>query len=317
MTPSVGPTSDSDGAGFASDPERMAQTRRRTPYGRWATLVLVATLAVLAPAGPAWARADPPDVTGLRIAEAEKALKDWDQSVVITYEPPLDKLPVGVDPSTVGVAFYRYIPPAAEFDPPGVVIAVGALVPDLVGRTREEAVAILAAHGLGGFFDPQETPSDWVVMRQDPAAGVITRFRSSVRLGLTAPTPGPTETTQTPPESPPQTPPESPPQETPEAQATTPGPGDGGVFTPVAVATATGIGLGLLVAVLLTTLALRRAAGRGRPDQPTVAEHIQMVVSQGPMIGPDLTQSGTAPSLSVRIEAYPDPGGQAIEEVVR
>jgi hypothetical protein len=279
--------------------------------------VLVATLAVLAPAGPAWARADPPDVTGLPIAEAEKALKDWDQSVVITYEPALDKLPVGVDRSTVGVAFYKYVPPAAEFDPPGVVIAVGALVPDLVGRTREEAVAILAAHGLGGFFDPQETPSDWVVTRQDPAAGVITRFRSSVRVGLTAPTPGPTETTQTPPESPPQTPPESPPQETPEAQATTPGPGDGGVFTPVAVATATGIGLGLLVAVLLTTLALRRAARRGRPDQPTVAEHIQMVVSQGPMIDPDLTQSAPAPSLSVRIEAYPDPGGQAIEEVAR
>jgi len=311
----------------------MAGIRRLTPYGLGVILVMVAALGVLvsaAPTSPMQARPvpawrlqavpapaptlqDPPNVAGLPLVDAEKALTDWNPKVVFLYQPSVPTQPSGeIDKSGLGVLQYRYSNAfAAGQQEPRITLLLGALLPDVLGLNREQAIEALSARQLGAAFEPLRAPADWVVASQKPDAGTVTPFESTVVLVLgLAPTESAAAT-------------ESPsPSPTPVASPTGGGRDDNTIFTPTVVAVATGTGLGVLVALLLTTLTLRRHGRRDgrrgdrrdRPDEPAVPEHVQVLVSAGRSSGPDVTEPRGAVSLSVRLETYSDPGSVSIEE---
>ena len=168
-----------------------------------ATIAAVVTvLAVGAiPAAPAVAatfslvtaeRREPPDVRGLTLPEASARIQDeWypDYTPTIELDP---EIPDQVPPETARVVdqtVVLYIEDNKDDVGEEAVIRLtpGSAVADLVGRTRDEAEALLDALGL--LLEPS---GEGRVTTQDPAAGTVVPFGTTVVARLEPPpTPGP------------------------------------------------------------------------------------------------------------------------------
>jgi hypothetical protein len=247
-----------------------------------AVTALAATLAVLAWPSAAHA-ADPPDVTGLTIDAATTALKQWQSNVAITYSPPLEQLPRGVDQSTVVVLRSTQDKTSASAKLPRIQLDLGAAVPDLAGRTRAEADASLFARGLVIEADAT-APADWIVQLSKPEAGQLVRFGTRVTVILVAPpTLAPTPTQPPPP----------PANRVPTA------------------AVAGGVGLLVLVLVAGSTLAVRRS--RTRAPVPAAAPHLDVRAHHGGVIAPEIRYAG--PDLSLRVVGHRGDPAYTLEEV--
>jgi hypothetical protein len=249
-----------------------------------------AVLAVAAPAAAAARRDDPPDVTGLPVAEATARLADWNKAVLFRYDPPPD-VDLGVDPSRVVVSRWSLAGPVigTSANRPVVDLVLGRRVPNLVGLTRLEAATALGPVALGLAARPDEAESDWRVTAQEPAADQIVEFvrgRSAVLVDFAAP-PGLTPTIGPDPRT--------------------------GLSTPELVLLGgSGLGVALLI-VLGAVLATRAARRRSTRRPPELApERVEVRVGGGAVSGPDVAESG--PSLSIRLVSHPDPGTYSVEE---
>jgi serine/threonine protein kinase len=93
-----------------------------------------------------------------------------------------------------------------DVDPPGgtqvpigsgvtLVVSNGKVqVPNVVGKTVQEAAQALAAAGFQTTLDPPTSPPTALVLSQNPAAGSFAVYNSFVTLHTNAPTPTPTPT---------------------------------------------------------------------------------------------------------------------------
>ena len=260
-------------------------SRRR----RAMTVGLVVAVAVLSGASPAWAREDPPDVTGLPVPEATAALAEWNKSVLFTYDPPPD-VDLGVDRSLIVVSRAVLVNPSTLAAPrPVVALTLGRRAPDLTGLTATRATEALDRLALRLVAGPAEAGPDWVIGSQLPAAGTILEFartQSVVTVTLAAPavqpTPGPT-----------------PPPDPPRDAAT------------VDLVLIGGSGLALVLLIALGAVALRRSLGRR--GEPAALEHVEVRSFGGEVTGPDVYEP--APSPAVRLVGHPGPGAVELEEV--
>ncbi len=247
-------------------------------------------LTVAATPAMAWA-ADPPDITGFTVDQAETALRNWDKTVVITYVPSLRDLPDGYTRDTVLVASSLWVKtPGVAAVAPLVRVDLGATLPDLTSLTALDASRSVAPMQLKTDGLPRDAQSDWVVVGQRPAAGTVVAFGSLVTLILTAPSPAAT----------------TPPVTTPPVIVTPPG----RRADPLLVAAvAGGSGLLLVLAALATTSTMRRRRRRRRDPAP---EHIEARGHPGHVVGPHIAAS--APSVSVRLEPRSSLGTITLEE---
>jgi eukaryotic-like serine/threonine-protein kinase len=71
-------------------------------------------------------------------------------------------------------------------------------VPNVVGKTVQDAAQALAAAGFQVTLDPPSSPPTALVLSQNPAAGSFAPYNSFVTLHTNAPTPSPTPTTPSP-----------------------------------------------------------------------------------------------------------------------
>ncbi|WP_248959670.1 PASTA domain-containing protein [Sphaerisporangium perillae] len=86
-----------------------------------------------------------------------------------------------------------------------VILEVGPKVPDVQGLSRADAETDLDAAGLGKDPQPASASADWKVDGQDPPAGKLVSFGTTVRLDLVPPNPpSPKITTPAPPQGKPQ-----------------------------------------------------------------------------------------------------------------
>lgn len=244
--------------------------------GRWIAVVIALLPALLG------ARAvDPPEVTGLPLAEAERLLRDWEPKVVIAYAPPLTQLPPEIDRSRLVAAKGTWLnPDPIDSTAPRVEVALGALVPDLTGLTADQARDGLAPLGLRDNAIPATAGDDWLVTGQRPKAGTVVPLRSLVTAILSLPT------------------------ATASPTPIQPGPPARDRWVPVAAVT----GGGLLVLALLGTLVLRRRRRRGRGGP----ERIETRAFAGPP--PTVELTGTGPPVSVRLVAGYAPSTVRLEE---
>ncbi|MEO7421980.1 MAG: PASTA domain-containing protein [Ornithinibacter sp.] len=135
-------------------------------------------------------RTEPPEVLGLTLPQAREVLKDtWYPASVGAYElivTPTPDLPQQVSEDAARVVSQvvdRYLEGSKEAAPSAAVtLGVQSVVPDLVGRTREEADGLLGAVGL-----ILAAEGDGLVVRQVPAAGDLLDFGSRVQVVLQPP----------------------------------------------------------------------------------------------------------------------------------
>ncbi|WP_371784736.1 PASTA domain-containing protein [Streptosporangium subroseum] len=80
-----------------------------------------------------------------------------------------------------------------------VILEVGPKVPDVQGLSRADAETALDAAGLGKDPQPASASDDWKVTGQDPPAGRLVSFFTTVRIDLVSPNPPPPEVTTPPP----------------------------------------------------------------------------------------------------------------------
>jgi hypothetical protein len=257
----------------------------------WAALVAVGTaLGALAWPSAAWAVADPPDVRGLAVDTAQKALVGWDEGVIVTLNPGLDTIPPAVDPSNLVVVASQWLNPTPiDPEPPRIVLDLGVAVPDLTGRTVDEARQALAVRGLTWQETPAPTDATWVVRNQRPGGGILARLGSNVFLFL---------------EQPQQPTPEPERSAAPLQPTAAPAAPDRGV--PAAAVVVAGGGLALLVVIVLAALALR-----GRRPKPARTG----TPAGGGAPGLQPSESHPAPGVTVRLEPRYDPGTLAVEEL--
>ena len=192
-----------------ADRQAASRAKRTRPGARWAAIALTLlglTLAftigtITAASAPANAsspafvtaeRREPPDVRTLTLPEARnRILSEWyaDFKPTIEVDPkvpdqmPLDKALV------VDQAVVRYLEDSDEGTPAAVIrLTPGSIVPDLTGRTRDEAESLLTP--LGFYLKPS---GEGLVTSQDPAAGSLEVVGTTVVARLEPPpTVGPT-----------------------------------------------------------------------------------------------------------------------------
>lgn len=153
----------------------------------WAAGTVAARPAQLAQ--PAQGQPEPPEVRGLRLPVAREAVvRRWYPNaptlVIVLVEPAV---PAGVaedDAVVTDQVVVQYLGQGDDVNPRAVIrLVVGTAVPELVGLTaeeaRERAEAVGLSVGVGG--DPGGR-----VASQEPAAGVVVRFGSGVRVQLAA-----------------------------------------------------------------------------------------------------------------------------------
>ncbi|MER5622655.1 PASTA domain-containing protein [Streptosporangium sp. NPDC002544] len=76
-----------------------------------------------------------------------------------------------------------------------VILEVGPKVPDVQNLSRTDAETVLDAAGLGKDPQPASASADWKVTGQDPPAGQLVSFGTTVRIDLVSPNPPPPEVT--------------------------------------------------------------------------------------------------------------------------
>ena len=218
----------------------------------------LATPALAAPAVAQSAREDPPDVRGLSVEDARRALQAWDRNVLIQVLP--ERLPSGVDESTVVVANFTVLneptSPNVSVNRPVVRLSRGTRVPDLAGMTPAAATQALAARGLRLGPPPAETQPTWVVTAQRVPPGSIVEFGLTVGATFAAPDAG-----------------------------------------PPMVLLVSAAGLLLLLLVLATVLVVRGSRRRTRRRQDGLAAAVRLETHPGQVVGPDLTEHAATVSV--------------------
>jgi hypothetical protein len=236
---------------------------------RWAAAVAAALAVVAGPlAAPAWAREDPPDVTGLPVADATAKLAAWNKAVFFQYEPAPD-IDLGVDPSDVLVARTEWPrgSPSTVSVRPVARLYLGRRVPALAGLTVQRAGEEATLFAFRVLATPAGAGPDWIVDTQTPAAGTIVEFVGGTRVvdvvlaAPLAPTPtlGPTPA--------------------PEPELST-----------VELVLYVGGGLGGALLLLFGGLVLRRARRRRPADDRRPTERIEVRAHAGERTGPVLTE---------------------------
>ena len=125
---------------------------------------------------------EPPTVVGLTLPEAQTRIEqEWypgDTGFKLTIRVTPD-IPAQVPPEAarvVGQTVVLYLEDSADVSPSAVIdLTVGSAVADLVGRTRGEAQGLIDALGL--FLKPN---GEGVVRTQDPEAGRLVPFGTTV-----------------------------------------------------------------------------------------------------------------------------------------
>jgi len=211
----------------------------------------VAQLAVAGPAVVQSAREDPPDVRGLSVEDARKALQAWDRNVLIQVLP--ERLPSGVDESTVVVVTSTLLnqpsSPNVTVNRPVVRLSRGTRVPDLAGMTPSAATQALTARGLRLGPPSAQTQPTWVVTTQQVPPGSIVEFGLTVGATFAAPDDG----------------------------------------LPMALL-AGAAGLAFLLLALAATLGIRGSRRRARRRQDRLAAAVRLETHPGQVVGPDLTE---------------------------
>ncbi|MFN2594769.1 MAG: Stk1 family PASTA domain-containing Ser/Thr kinase, partial [Actinomycetota bacterium] len=115
------------------------------------------------------AQVEVPDVTGQTLADAKQLLKDRKLALGDVTEQPSSSVPKG----TVISQFPRAQASATAGDSVDLVLSSGIEVPNVVGKSQSDALALIDQAGLNGVV--HEAPSDTVpkgdVISQDPSAG--------------------------------------------------------------------------------------------------------------------------------------------------
>ena len=158
---------------------------------RMAVTVLALAVTVLLPLAGQGARAavlpaanrEPPDVVGMTLPEAQTLIQQqWYPRFTPTIRVVPD-LPEQVPPEAARVVEQRvvqYLEDSSETDLAAIIdLTAGSVVADLVGRTRDEAQALVEALGLS-----LKATGTGRVDRQDPAAGTLVPFGTTVRAVL-------------------------------------------------------------------------------------------------------------------------------------
>jgi beta-lactam-binding protein with PASTA domain len=181
--------------------------RERPPLARSRNVVVAVTVALVVLTGwvlrpEAWIGAaeaivvapkkQPPNVVGLPLPEARTLIKEkwypgstgaFDLNIGITPD-----VPAQVPESAAIVTAQKvvqYLEDSDHGSPSAIIsLTVGSAVPDLVGRTRQEAEGLLGALGL-----LIKASGDGVVVRQSPGAGGIVSFGTPIKVTLTPPPP--------------------------------------------------------------------------------------------------------------------------------
>jgi hypothetical protein len=196
-------------------------------------------------------REDPPDVRGLSVDDARKALQAWNRSVVIQVVP--ERLPAGVNESTVVVASSTLLNPPSS---PSITVqrtvmrlSLGSRVPDLIGMTSAAAAQALVTRGLR-LAPPSPRPEPtWAVSAQQVPPGTIVEFGATVAATFAAP-----ET------------------------------------RPPTLVLVGGAGLVLLLLGLATALAIRASRRRARRRRDRLAAAVRLETHPGQVVGPELTE---------------------------
>lgn len=177
----------------------LAGVRARMPV-----TALVLAVTVLLPLAGQGARAaelpaanrEPPDVVGLTLPDAQALIQQqWYPRFTPTIRVTPD-LPEQVPPEAARVVEQRvvqYLEDSSETDRAAIIdLTAGSVVADLVGRTRGEAQQLVDALGL-----TLKATGTGRVDRQDPAAGTLVPFGTTVQAVLVPP-PAVTPTLPTP-----------------------------------------------------------------------------------------------------------------------
>ncbi len=196
-------------------------------------------------------REDPPDVRGLSVDDARKALQAWNRNVAIQVLP--ERLPAGVDESTVVVISSTLLnapsSPSITVQRPVMRLSLGSRVPDLTGMTTAEAAQALVTRGLR-LSPPSPRPEPtWVVSAQQLPPGTIVEFGAPVSATFVAPETGPPNL--------------------------------------VLVGAA---GLLLLLLVLAIALSIRASRRRARRRRDRLAAAVRLQTHPGQVVGPELTE---------------------------
>ncbi len=196
-------------------------------------------------------REDPPDVRGLSVDDARKALQQWNRSVVIQLVP--ERMPAGVDESTVVVTSSTLLNPPSSpsitVQRPVMRLSLGSRVPDLTGMTSAAAAQALVTRGLR-LVPPSPRPEPtWVVSAQQVPPGTIVEFGATVTATFAAPETGPP--------------------------------------TLVLVGAA---GLVLLLLALATAVGVRASRRRARRRRDRLAAGVRLETHSGQVVGPELTE---------------------------
>lgn len=181
----------------------VAQARRASAFVT-AALLLALTVVVLPGSCHAAARAsvvaaqhrEPPTVVGLTLPEAQTRIEQQWYPGPTSFKPTIKvtpDIPAQVPPEAARVVdqtVVLYREDSDDVSPNAVIdLTVGSTVADLVGRTPEEAQGLTDALGL--FLKPD---GEGLVQTQDPGAGALVPFGTTVVAILATPptSPGPT-----------------------------------------------------------------------------------------------------------------------------
>ena len=149
-------------------------------------LALPTSLAASAGAAAVAEPRQPPDVVGTTLDQARSRIEqEWypgfTPTVLLTPDVPEQVAPEGV--VVVAQEVVQYRENSDDVTPSAVIrLTVGSVVADLVGRTRDEAQALVDALGLS-----LKPTGEGLVTSQDPPAGVLVPFGSTVVATLEPP----------------------------------------------------------------------------------------------------------------------------------
>ena len=198
---------------------------------------------------------------------ATDALAEWNPSVLFVYEPSAE-LDIDVDDVVVArVAWSSGRQPlSVAAVRPVAILTLGRRVPVLAGLTREEATAKLERLQFVLAAEPSTAPATWVVSTQSPEADTIVDFTPANTVAVTLRDPIVEE--------------------------------PGGPWWGLSPLTAVAVGgsfVALLVVLLvLGSLLVRRAVRRRAGPDAAAAEHVEVRVYAGQVVGPELTMRGQA-----------------------
>ena len=246
--------------------DRVARWWRTAP---WIAVVALALLASAAPAAaaPAPTPTGPPAVAGLPVTEATRVLADWNKAVLFIYEPSAE-LDLDVDDVVVArVSWSSGRQPISVVTAarPVATLTLGRRVPSLAGLTRAEAETALKRLQFALAAVPATAADTWVVQTQEPKAETIVEFTPANVVTVTLRDPTVVE---------------------PREERLF------GLPRTTAIALGGSFAALLILLLVLGSMMVRRAARRRAGPDTAAAEHVEVRVYAGQVVGPELTMRG-------------------------